>query len=276
VWAADVPRRGGRPPLGTAARPALAVLAAAAVAMMALAGCGSSAAPDAAGRGAGASRDATGAVAVQQAFVSVVRRVLPSVVEIRTESGLGSGVVFGSSGDIVTNAHVVGDATKFEVLASGERGPLDAGLVGVCKAQDLAVIKVSAADRLRPASFVEAGQVVVGDLALALGSPLGLDGTVTEGIVSAVGRDVTEPGADGSPGATLHGTIQTSAAINPGNSGGALVDIEGQVIGIPTLAAAGERGSADGIGFAIPASTAVAVARELVSHGSVGHPVTCS
>ncbi len=201
--------------------------------------------------------------------------MLPSVVEIRTGSGLGSGVVFDSGGDIVTNAHVVGDSTRFEVLTSGPGGPLGASLVGLCTADDLAVIKVSAAHRLRPAAF-DSAAVEVGDLVLAMGSPLGLDGSVTEGIVSAVGRVVNEPVSAGSAEVTLRGTIQTSAAINPGNSGGALVNIDGQVIGIPTLTAAGERGSADGIGFAISASTAVRVARQLADTGRAGHPATCS
>ncbi len=212
---------------------------------------------------------------MQQEFVSVVRQVLPSVVEIRTGSGLGSGVVFDSAGDIVTNAHVVGDSTRFEVLASGLRGSLAASLVGLCTANDLAVIKVSAAHRLRPAAF-DSAAVEVGDLVLAMGSPLGLDSSVTEGIVSAVGRVVSEPVSAGTPEVTLRGTIQTSAAINPGNSGGALVNIDGQVIGIPTLTAAGERGSADGIGFAISAGTAVRVARQLADVGRAGHPATCS
>jgi putative serine protease PepD len=104
---------------------------------------------------------------------------------------------------------------------------------------------------------------------LAIGSPLGLGGSVTDGIVSAVGRSVAEPASAGEPAAVLAGTIQTSAAINPGNSGGALVDIEGAVVGIPTLAAVnrGADGAAPGIGFAIPASIAVAVGRHLAAGG---------
>jgi putative serine protease PepD len=259
------------------------VFSAAIVATVAVsaAGCGSVGASAGAGGSAGAGRAAdavagpTGAAAVQQAFVSVIGRVLPSVVEIRTGSGLGSGIVFDSAGDIVTNAHVVGDSKRFEVLSAGQHGSLVAGLVGLCRADDLAVIKVSAGNRLLPATFDPAG-VAVGDLVLAIGSPLGLDGSVTEGIVSAVGRVVSEPAEAGSPAVTLRGTIQTSAAINPGNSGGALVDIEGQVVGIPTLAAAGERGSADGIGFAIPVTTAMRVARQLAAVGRAGHPATCS
>jgi putative serine protease PepD len=267
-------------------RPAVAVVAAAIVSVLAVsaAGCGSGAASAGVGGSAGAgsaghaadpAAGPAGAAAVQQEFVSVVRQVLPSVVEIRTRSGLGSGVVFDSAGDIITNAHVVGDSTRFEVLASGLRGSLAGSLVGLCTADDLAVIKVSAAHRLRPAAF-DSAAVEVGDLVLAMGSPLGLDSSVTEGIVSAVGRVVNEPVSAGSAEVTLRGTIQTSAAINPGNSGGALVNIDGQVIGIPTLTAAGEQGSADGIGFAISASTAVRVARQLADVGRAGHPATCS
>ncbi len=211
--------------------------------------------------------------------MSVIRRVLPSVVEIRTSSGLGSGVVFDSRGDIITNAHVVGDATSFEVLTSGTPAALTAGLVGVCRPDDLAVIRVGAAGGLRPATFDSSASAQVGDLVLAIGSPLGLDSSVTEGIVSAVGRDVTEPAAAETPGVTLRDTIQTSAAINPGNSGGALVNIDGQVIGVPTLAAGNQAsgGLAAGIGFAIPASTAVAVGRQLADgDGSGQHAETCS
>jgi putative serine protease PepD len=246
----------------------------------ALAGCTSASSP---GRTSGSppagapaartsySADPAGAAAVQQAFVSAIKRVLPSVVEIRTDSGLGSGVVFDSRGDIITNAHVVGDATSFDVLTSGTPAALTAGLVGVCRPDDLAVIRVGAVGGLYPATFDSSGNAEVGDLVLAIGSPLGLGSSVTEGIVSAVGRNVTEPAAQGSRGATLRDTIQTSAAINPGNSGGALVNIDGQVIGVPTLGAGNQRagGLAAGIGFAIPASTVVAVGRQLIDGASV-------
>jgi putative serine protease PepD len=244
-----------------------------------LAGCGT-------GSGAGAgpavthtgSQSETGgpaaAAAVQQAFVRVIQRVLPSVVEIRTSNGLGSGVVLDQDGDVVTNAHVVEGASRFEVVsaalatptsAAGSPGSASAVLIGSCPADDLAVIRVSGAARLHPATFGDPASVAAGDIVLAIGSPLGLGGTVTEGIVSAVGRSVAEPASAGSPQAVLADTIQTSAAINPGNSGGALVSIDGTVIGIPTLAAVsrGAGGQAPGIGFAIPASIAVRVARRL-------------
>jgi putative serine protease PepD len=217
--------------------------------------------------------DATGdgaAVAVQQDFVSVIRQVMPSVVEIRTSAGLGSGVVLDADGDIVTNAHVVGGASSFQVLSSAVSAPLSAVLVGSCPADDLAVIKVGDASALRPAKFGDLDSVAVGDIVLAIGSPLGLGGSVTEGIVSAVGRSVTEPASTGEPSAVLTDVIQTSAAINPGNSGGALVGLNGEVIGIPTLAAVNRGGAAPGIGFAIPASTAVRIGGQLAADGQSG------
>jgi putative serine protease PepD len=219
---------------------------------------------------AGAAR-AAGAETLQQTFVSVIQRVLPTVVEIRTKTGLGSGVVLDRDGDIVTNAHVVGDASSFQVL-SASAAPLPAVLVGSCPADDLAVIRVSAGAGLQPAAFGDLASVAVGDIVLAIGSPLGLGGSVTEGIVSAIGRSITEPASAGSPAPVLADVIQTSAAINPGNSGGALVGIDGEVIGIPTLAAVNQSGggAAPGIGFAIPASLAVTVGRQLAGTGGAG------
>lgn len=204
--------------------------------------------------------------------MDVIHRVLPSVVEIRTSSGLGSGVVFDAKGDIVTNAHVVGNASKFEVLPSGSASPLSATLVGTYRPDDLAVIKVSGARNLRPATFGNSSKLQAGDLVLAIGNPLGLASSVTEGIVSAVGRTVTEPAKSGSPGATLPNMIQTSAAINPGNSGGALVSLAGQVMGIPTLAAVDQQlggGAAPGIGFVISSDMVTSIARQLISSGHV-------
>jgi S1-C subfamily serine protease len=206
--------------------------------------------------------------------VGVIGRVLPSVVEIRTSSGLGSGVVYDNKGDIVTNAHVVGTATKFEVLPAGSASPLSATLVGTYRPDDLAVIKVSRTKSLRPASFGDSSTLKVGDLVLAIGNPLGLSSSVTQGIVSAVGRTVTEPAESGSPGATLPDVIQTSAAINPGNSGGALVNLAGQVMGIPTLAAVDQQlggSAAPGIGFVISSDMVTRIARQLISSGHVAH-----
>jgi len=252
------------------------VPAAAVIALAVTAGCassGSSGADAASSLPAAnsASLPAGSAAALQEAYVSVVKRTLPSVVEIQTSSGLGSGVVFNSAGDIVTNAHVVGTATRFKVLLSDSASPRPATLVGRYLPDDLAVIKVSDTANLRPAVFADSSKLAVGDIVLAIGAPLGLTSSVTEGIVSATGRTVSEPSGEGSPGATLPDTIQTSASINPGNSGGALVDLAGQVAGIPTLAATDQQlgGAAPGIGFAISSNTVTLIARQLVASGRV-------
>jgi len=202
--------------------------------------------------------------ALQNVFVNVYRTVSPSVVQIQTSEGLGSGIVFDTKGNIVTNAHVVGDATAFTVTtAKGKQ--YKGSLVGKFEADDLAVIKVPGA-QLRPASFADSSKLRVGDLAMAIGNPLGLRSSVTQGIVSALGRQ--EPEGNG---AVLQNAIQTSAAINPGNSGGALVDIGARVIGIPTLAAADPQlgGAAAGIGFAIPSNTVTSIASQLIKYGHV-------
>jgi putative serine protease PepD len=203
-------------------------------------------------------------VALQNAFVSVYRQVSPSVVQIQTSEGLGSGIVFDSKGDIVTNAHVVGSATTFVVTTSTGK-QYKGSLVGKFEADDLAVIKVPGAN-LRPASFADSSKLRVGELAMAIGNPLGLRSSVTQGIVSALGRQ--EPEGNGF---VLQNAIQTSAAINPGNSGGALVNIGAKVIGIPTLAAADPQlgGAAAGIGFAIPSNTVTSIASQLVKFGHV-------
>ena len=211
--------------------------------------------------------------ALQSDYVQVVNTVLPSVVQITTDRGLGSGVVFDSKGDIVTNAHVVGSATTFQVQLPSTARPLPATLVGTYAPDDIAVVHLQSppAD-LKPATFGDSSKLVIGDIVLAIGNPLGLTGSVTNGIVSAVGRTVTEPGANGGPGATLPQAVQTSAAINPGNSGGALADLSGQVVGIPTLAALDpETGGAPapGIGFAIPSNIVTDIAGQLVANS--GH-----
>ncbi|WP_405580632.1 S1C family serine protease [Streptomyces sp. NBC_01190] len=218
---------------------------------------------------------ASGGDALQSAYQNTVRNVLPSVVEITTKSDLGSGVIFDTKGDIVTNAHVVGGAKTFKVsLASGGRA-LDAKLVAAFPANDLAVIRLSAPpDNLKPAVFADSTKVSVGEIVLAMGNPLGLSSSVTEGIVSATGRTVSESQNDSASGtvATIPDLVQTSAAINPGNSGGALVDLNNQVIGIPTLAATDPQlgsGAANGIGFAIPSDTVTRIAGQIVRTGKV-------
>ncbi|MCE3556177.1 trypsin-like peptidase domain-containing protein [Pseudonocardia sp. RS11V-5] len=219
----------------------------------------------------------SGAVALEQAYTAVVPAVLPSVVQITTDRDLGSGVVFDDKGHIVTNAHVVGDATTFQVRLASTPTPLPATLVAAYRPDDLAVIKLDAPPPgLQPARFGDSTALKVGDIVLAMGNPLGLTGTVTDGIVSAVGRTVSEPAGSGRPGAVLPDVVQTSAAINPGNSGGALVNLSGQVVGIPTLAAlspsangANSSAPAPGLGFAIPANIVTDIAGQIIAHGTV-------
>jgi putative serine protease PepD len=204
------------------------------------------------------------AATFQQQLVRDVRAVSPSVVQVATRRGLGSGVVYDGKGNIVTNAHVVGSAKKFTVtLASGTH---TGTLVGSFPADDLAVVHVQGATP-PAASFADSSKIDVGDVTLAIGNPLGLRSSVTEGIVSSLGRTVSEGN-----GVVLPSVIQTSAAINPGNSGGALVNLAGQVIGIPTLAALDPQlggAQAPGIGFAIPSNTVRRIANQLIATGHV-------
>ncbi|MGW2421608.1 S1C family serine protease [Streptomyces sp. NPDC001709] len=208
---------------------------------------------------------------LQSQYQKVIKEVLPSVVQIQASHELGSGVVYDGNGDVVTNAHVVGSEKTFKVTTANNEAPLTAHLVYSYPEQDLAVIKVDQVpDGLRAAAFGDTEKVEVGQIVLAMGSPLGLSSSVTQGIVSATGRTVSEVG--GGTGATIGNMVQTSAAINPGNSGGALVNLAGQVIGIPTLAAADPQlggSAAPGIGFAIPASMVKTIADQVIKQGKV-------
>ncbi|MCI0385617.1 S1C family serine protease [Streptomyces sp. CNQ085] len=256
------PRRGGRR-AGAAALCAAAVL---------LAGCTGSDSSE--GSGASPSPSATVPVPasagdLQESFQKVVDQVLPSVVQVTTGEGLGSGVVYDDEGHIVTNAHVVGDAERFRITTATGQDELDAELVASYPEEDLAVVQLTdPPSGLRPATFGDSGELDVGQIVLAMGNPLGLSSSVTEGIVSATGRALGE----GSAEATIGNLIQTSAPINPGNSGGALVDLSGRVIGVPTLAArspGGGGGAAPGLGFAIPSDTVRHLADQMIEHGEV-------
>ena len=209
---------------------------------------------------------ANSAQAVQSQFVAVVDKVRPSIVLISTTTGLGSGVIYDAKGDIVTNAHVVGDAQQFNVgFVDGKTAK--ATLVGTYPQNDLAVIKVTSESNIKPATFGDSTKLLAGQLVLAIGNPLGLASSVTDGIVSFNGRTVGEGN-----GVVLPDTIQTSAPINPGNSGGGLVDLNAEVVGIPTLAATDQQlggGAAPGIGFAIPSNTAKRIADQLIAQGKV-------
>lgn len=199
--------------------------------------------------------------AAQEAAIAKAR---PSVVEIRgTVSqgiALGSGVIIDNKGNIVTNNHVVSGASSLTVtLSNGTQLP--AQLVGSDPANDLAVIRVQSTAGMTAATFGDSAQLSVGQGVLAIGNPLGYDGTVTSGVVSGLNRE-----ADESRGIRLTGLIQISAPINPGNSGGALVNLQGQVVGIPTLAAVNNETNtpANGIGFAIPSNTVQAVVARIL------------
>ncbi|MFD7120549.1 S1C family serine protease [Streptomyces sp. NPDC059922] len=210
---------------------------------------------------------------LQTAYETAIRNVLPSVVQIQAGDNLGSGVAYDGQGHIVTNAHVVGKQRAFSVTVVNSERLLRARLVSSFPQQDLAVIKLDKVPAgLKAARFGDTSAVAVGQIVLAMGSPLGLSGSVTQGIVSAVGRTVSEASSGGGTGATIANMVQTSAAINPGNSGGALVNLNSEVIGIPTLAATDQQlgnSAAPGIGFAIPASMVKTVADQIIKNGRV-------
>jgi putative serine protease PepD len=202
---------------------------------------------------------------LEQQFVAVVKDTQPEVVQIQTDSGLGSGVIFDTEGHIVTNAHVTGSASQLLVtLADGRR--FTAQLVGAYAPDDLAVVTIGPGHGIKPARFADSSKLAVGEIVLAEGNPLGLQSSVTDGIISALGRSVSE-----GQGIVLPNSIQTSAPINPGNSGGALINLRGEVIGIPTLAAANPQlgSAAAGIGFAIPSNIVTDIASQIVRSGRV-------
>jgi putative serine protease PepD len=222
----------------------------------------------------------------RSSLAAVAAAVEPSVVSIDTGSAEGSGVVMTADGYIVTNNHVV--ATAQENVAGGNTVRVTfsngrtatATIVGTDPTNDLAVVKATGVSGLTPATFADSDQVQVGDTVLAIGSPLGLDGTVTAGIVSGLHRDLSNSGSGGNGGGGLGGgglggrrgeqstikdAIQTDAAINPGNSGGALVDSAGRVIGINTaIATDGQSAGNIGVGFAIPSNVAKQIADKLM------------
>jgi S1-C subfamily serine protease len=234
-----------------------------------VAGCGGDARRAAAPQAAGAPPPPPGNT-VEQQFERVVKTVLPSVVQINTDTGLGSGVVYDTKGDIVTNDHVVSGAHRLQVTTPSSKVPLPATIIGEFAANDLAVVRVKNA-RLPPATFGDSNRLAVGQIVMAMGNPLGLSGSVTNGIVYALGRTVSSEREGAFPGATIAGAVQTSAPINPGNSGGALVTLANQVVGIPTLTVSDPQigGAAAGIGFAIPSNTVKLIANQLIASGRV-------
>jgi putative serine protease PepD len=228
-----------------------------------LAACGGGDGTTATGEGLAALHTPVSASALQTQFVKIVQTVSPEVVQIQCGDRLGSGVVFDDRGNVVTNAHVVGKTIGCTAtLSDGDER--SATVVGAARTNDLAVVQVSG-NPPTPATLADSSAAQIGDIVLAVGNPLGLSSSVTQGIVSALNRNVGE-----SNGVELSPLIQTSAEINPGNSGGALVDLSGRVIGIPTLTALDPEfadAQAPGIGFAIPSNTVRTVAARLISTG---------
>ncbi|HEY3342153.1 MAG TPA: trypsin-like peptidase domain-containing protein [Anaerolineae bacterium] len=229
----------------------------------------------------------------EQVLVNIYQRVNPGVVYIdvivaATQSqsggeGTGSGFVFDKLGHIVTNNHVVADATTINVIFS-DGTAVQAKVVGTDSYSDLAVIQVNVpADKLVPVDLGDSSNLQPGQKVIAIGNPYGLAGTMTTGIVSAVGRTLPETGNQTSNNSTSSGSfvnpeiIQTDAAINPGNSGGPLLDSHGRVIGVNTAirsASTGATGQASnsGIGFAVPVNTVKRVIPQLISQGKISYP----
>jgi serine protease DegQ len=195
----------------------------------------------------------------------IVRKVEPSVVTISHDQGTGSGVIWSEDGVVVTNAHVVGEARQVEVaFFDGRRA--DARVRATDPNTDLAVVDVERSD-LQPATFQE-NLPTVGELAVAMGSPLGFQNTITAGIISGLHREI--PGSAEQGIRSLVDLIQTDAAISPGNSGGALVNGRGEVVGINVAYIPPEAGAV-AIGFAIPGATTVDIVGQLLRNGRATH-----
>jgi putative serine protease PepD len=216
-----------------------------------------------------------GIASTPSSIADLYKRVSPSVVEIQTQTGAtgpvgtqggtGTGWVYDEAGHIVTNEHVIEGATNVTVkFADGtEEG---ATVVGSDRSTDVAVLKLDDPSKASaPLELGSAKAIEVGDPVVAIGSPFGLQGTLTSGIVSALDRTITAP-----DGFTIDGAIQTDAALNPGNSGGPLLDEQGRVLGVNSQIAS-ETGANNGVGYAIPIETVKSVADQLIKSGSVKH-----
>jgi S1-C subfamily serine protease len=208
-------------------------------------------------------------------FAAIYQQVKDGVVTITTSvsgngarsfsQAEGSGIVVDKQGDILTNAHVVGSSSQVQVTFSDGHNAT-AQVKGVDQSADLAVVQVSASDQLHPVTTGNSDALQVGDTALAIGSPFGLQGTFTAGIISGLNRSSTAPN-----GRALTGMIQTDAPINPGNSGGALLDGKGQLIGINDSIQSPVEGNV-GVGFAIPINRAVSLLPSLEKGIAIQHP----
>jgi len=196
---------------------------------------------------------------------SIYQLAYKGVVEITAAQGQGSGFVYDGNGHVVTNAHVVEGATSVSVKFWNGK-TFDAQVVGTDASTDLAVLKVNApVSELFPLSLGDSSKLVVGDSVVAIGSPFGLEGTVTSGIVSALHREMTSPNHF-----AIDNSIQTDAAINHGNSGGPLLNAQGKVVGITSQIESNSGGN-EGVGFAIPSNTVSSIAAQLISSGKAEH-----
>src|SRR4051794_18615869 len=195
----------------------------------------------------------------------IYQRTKQSVVDLKTQEGEGSGFVINRNGDIATNQHVVDGAQRLTVtFADGHK--TTGKVVGADASTDVAVVHVDVpASELKPLTFADSGKVTVGDPVVAIGSPYGLAGSATTGIVSALGRSITSPS-----NYTITGAIQTDAAINPGNSGGPLLDADGDVVGMNAQIESRSDGNT-GVGFAIAATTVQRIAQQLAGGKAVQH-----
>jgi putative serine protease PepD len=216
-------------------------------------------------------RDTTSSIA------GLYNRVKDAVVEVhagggrtdafgnQTPAATGSGFVIDKQGHIVTNQHVVSGADSVTVEFS-DGSEVQADVVGTDPSTDLAVLDVNRpASELTPLQFASEGTLEVGDPVIAIGSPFGLQGTLTTGVISALGREIRSPN-----GFTIENAVQTDAALNNGNSGGPVLDMQGRVVGVAAQIRS-ESGGSDGIGYAIPGDTAKRVAADLIQDGSVEH-----
>jgi putative serine protease PepD len=209
--------------------------------------------------------------AIQQSRIgSIYAAVASGVVQIRTEKASGTGFVIQDDGTIVTNAHVVAGASSVKVVFNDSDKAVPATVLGRDESSDLAVLKVnpSSTPALHPLVLADSDTVHVGDSAVAIGYPLGLDRTVTAGIISGLGREIKAPN-----GFNIDKVIQTDAPINPGNSGGPLLDAKGRVVGVNSQIATDGAGEGNvGIGFAIPSNTVREIVPQLEAGKTVAHP----
>ena len=196
---------------------------------------------------------------------SIYRLANKGVVEITAGQGQGSGFVYDAAGHIITNEHVVAGSSSVSVKFWNGK-TFTASVVGTDASTDLAVLKVDApVSQLFPLSLGDSSNLVVGDQVVAIGSPFGLEGTVTSGIVSALHREMTSPNHF-----AIDNSIQTDAAINHGNSGGPLLDAQGKVVGVNAQIESNSGGN-EGVGFAIPSNTVRSIASQLISSGKAEH-----